>query len=91
MATRLEQLGGTTELKDIGKQVMCEDHNIFHPENKQFLTATYFFFKQQTLHDGSVLDLPPVMFGKLGNDPAKKTVMLYGHLDVQPALKVNAI
>ena len=41
---------------------------------------------KQTLHDGRVLDLPPVLFGWLGNDPAKKTVMLYGHLDVQPAL-----
>ena len=59
---------------------------------KQAVSNSYiFFFKQQTLHDGSVLDLPPVMFGKLGNDPAKKTVMLYGHLDVQPALKVNVI
>ena len=43
----------------------------------------------QTLHDGTVLDLPPVLFGTLGNDPVKKTVMLYGHLDVQPALKVR--
>lgn len=41
------------------------------------------------MHDGSILDLPPVLFGKLGNDPSKKTVMLYGHLDVQPALKVD--
>jgi len=40
----------------------------------------------QTLHDGSQLKLPPVLMGQLGNDPAKKTVLLYGHLDVQPAL-----
>jgi acetylornithine deacetylase/succinyl-diaminopimelate desuccinylase-like protein len=40
------------------------------------------------MHDGSILDLPPVLFGKLGNDSNKKTVMVYGHLDVQPALKV---
>jgi len=40
------------------------------------------------MHDGSVIDLPPVLFGKLGNDPSKKTVLVYGHLDVQPALKV---
>lgn len=59
-ATRLEQLGAATELKDIGKQKM---------------------------HDGSLIDLPPVLFGKLGNDPNKKTVLVYGHLDVQPALK----
>jgi len=58
-ASRLEALGATTELKDIGKQ---------------------------TLHDGTVLDLPPVLFAQLGKDPSKKTVMLYGHLDVQPAL-----
>ncbi|KAI9560884.1 hypothetical protein GHT06_011838 [Daphnia sinensis] len=60
VAAKLEHLGATTELKDVGKQ---------------------------KLHDGSILDLPPVLFGKLGNDPSKKTVMVYGHLDVQPALK----
>lgn len=50
---------------------------------------TIFIWHQlQKLHDGSILDLPPVLFGKLGNDPSKKTVMVYGHLDVQPALKV---
>lgn len=59
-ADKLNQLGVTTELKDLGKQ---------------------------TMHDGSVIDLPPVLFGKLGNDPSKKTVLVYGHLDVQPALK----
>lgn len=42
------------------------------------------------MHDGSLIDLPPVLFGKLGNDPSKKTVLVYGHLDVQPALKVLA-
>jgi len=39
----------------------------------------------QTLSDGSKLILPPVILGNLGNDPAKKTVCVYGHLDVQPA------
>ncbi|XP_044270181.1 cytosolic non-specific dipeptidase [Tribolium madens] len=42
---------------------------------------------KQTLPDGKVIDLPPVVFGALGNDPKKKTVLIYGHLDVQPALK----
>jgi len=41
----------------------------------------------QELPDGKTLPLPPVIMGQLGNDPKKKTVMLYGHLDVQPALK----
>jgi len=33
------------------------------------------------------IPLPPVLFGKYGSDPKKKTVCIYGHLDVQPALK----
>jgi len=41
----------------------------------------------QTLPDGSKLPLPPVLFAQLGTDPAKKTICLYGHLDVQPAAK----
>jgi len=41
----------------------------------------------QTLPDGSVLELPPVLMGELGNDPNKKTLLVYGHLDVQPAAK----
>ena len=32
------------------------------------------------------MDLPPVLFAHLGKDPSKKTVMIYGLLDVQPAL-----
>merc|ERR1712071_514130 len=64
VAAKIEKLGGSTELKDVGKQ---------------------------TMHDGSVLDLPPVLFGTLGNDAGKKTIMLYGHLDVQPALMVDCL
>lgn len=37
--------------------------------------------------DGTKLKLPPVILGTLGNDPRKPTVCIYGHLDVQPALK----
>ncbi|XP_022649269.1 cytosolic non-specific dipeptidase-like [Varroa jacobsoni] len=42
---------------------------------------------QQTLPDKSQIPLPPILLGSLGEDPAKKTILLYGHLDVQPALK----
>jgi len=28
--------------------------------------------------------LPPLILGKLGDDPSKKTVLVYGHFDVQP-------
>ncbi|KAL5006917.1 hypothetical protein ScPMuIL_015723 [Solemya velum] len=57
-AKRLEALGATYELVDIG---------------------------DQTLPDGTKLPLPPVLLGHLGTDPKKKTILVYGHLDVQPA------
>ena len=31
------------------------------------------------------LDLPPVLLAEFGADPNKKTLVVYGHLDVQPA------
>lgn len=37
--------------------------------------------------DGKEVPLPPVLFGQLGDDKKKKTVLVYGHLDVQPAAK----
>jgi nonspecific dipeptidase len=38
---------------------------------------------------GSDLELPDVILGYLGNDPTKKTVCIYGHIDVQPADKAD--
>ncbi|KAG7195421.1 Cys-Gly metallodipeptidase [Scheffersomyces spartinae] len=32
------------------------------------------------------LQLPPIVLARHGNDPLKKTVLIYGHYDVQPAL-----
>ncbi|KAH9937824.1 CNDP dipeptidase [Epithele typhae] len=37
--------------------------------------------------DGQELPLPPAILGRIGEDPAKKTVLIYGHYDVQPAEK----
>ncbi|KAK7683620.1 hypothetical protein QCA50_013458 [Cerrena zonata] len=37
--------------------------------------------------DGQTIDLPPAILGRIGNDPKKKTVLVYGHFDVQPASK----
>lgn len=34
--------------------------------------------------DGQELSLPPVILGRLGKDASKKTVLIYGHFDVQP-------
>ncbi|CAK8695394.1 unnamed protein product [Clavelina lepadiformis] len=40
---------------------------------------------KQTMPDGQVIPLPPIILATLGNDPKKKTLCVYGHLDVQPA------
>jgi nonspecific dipeptidase len=40
---------------------------------------------KQEMPDGTILDLPPVLFATLGQDKSKKTLCIYGHLDVQPA------
>lgn len=37
--------------------------------------------------DQPSLDLPPVVLGRYGSDPKKRTILVYGHYDVQPALK----
>jgi len=40
---------------------------------------------EQTLPDGSKIPLPPCIFANYGSDASKKTLFVYGHLDVQPA------
>ena len=32
------------------------------------------------------LDLPPVIVARYGSDKSKRTILVYGHYDVQPAL-----
>lgn len=34
----------------------------------------------QSFPDGRTAPLPPAILGTLGNDPKKKTVLVYGHL-----------
>lgn len=41
----------------------------------------------QSISKDVQVPLPPVLLGTLGSDPKKKTVLIYGHLDVQPALE----
>jgi Cys-Gly metallodipeptidase DUG1 len=37
---------------------------------------------------GRILQLPPVVLATLGSDPNKKTVLVYGHYDVQPVIRL---
>ncbi|KAK7059792.1 CNDP dipeptidase [Favolaschia claudopus] len=37
--------------------------------------------------DGETLPIPPAILGRIGEDRTKKTVLVYGHFDVQPASK----
>jgi len=41
----------------------------------------------QKLDNDQTLPLPPLVLAKVGNDPNKRTVCVYGHYDVQPANK----
>jgi nonspecific dipeptidase len=50
-------------------------------------TVEYCDIGEQTLSDGTMLKLPSVLLGQLGDDHSKKTLLVYGHLDVQPAAK----
>ena len=34
--------------------------------------------------DGQNLRLPPLVFGRIGDDKSKRTILIYGHYDVQP-------
>ena len=34
--------------------------------------------------DGKEIDLPPAILASIGNDPEKRTILIYGHFDVQP-------
>lgn len=36
---------------------------------------------------GTDMDLPPILLGSYGADATKKTILVYGHYDVQPASK----
>ena len=42
--------------------------------------------EEKQVIDGETLDVPPILFGFLGQDKNKKTICVYGHLDVQPAV-----
>ncbi len=45
--------------------------------------------KQAINGEPSDLELPPVILGRIGTDPEKPTVLVYGHFDVQPVSSVN--
>jgi len=38
--------------------------------------------------EGETLKLPPLVLGRIGNDKSKKTILIYGHFDVQPVCRL---
>lgn len=98
-AKDIERLGGTVELVDIGKQKVRMVIGFSLPSlfNHNFWNLIVFLIKQylpyltvviivcKQLPSGEEIPLPPIILGRLGSDPGKKTVCIYGHLDVQPA------
>lgn len=52
------------------------------------LGATDIQLKDLGIEEGTQdLQLPPIVLARYGTDPSKKNVLIYGHYDVQPALK----
>jgi nonspecific dipeptidase len=99
---KLKKLGATIEIRELGNQVRqkraLKIHTpfiirgytctcIFHGESKLNPPIIYFL---QTFESGKVLPLPPALLGTRGNDKSKKTVLIYGHVYVQPAKLVCA-
>ena len=41
--------------------------------------------------EGQTLDLPPAIVGRIGDDPKKKTILIYGHFDVQPVRDLHTL
>jgi Cys-Gly metallodipeptidase DUG1 len=41
--------------------------------------------------DGQEVQLPPAILAQIGNDPKKRTILIYGHFDVQPVCRLLAL
>ncbi|KAG8239106.1 hypothetical protein J437_LFUL018803 [Ladona fulva] len=71
-AKKLEELGTEVEICDVNELVR--------------IISNITDMKHQAKNESDV-KIPPVLLGILGKDKNKKTVCVYGHLDVQPARK----
>jgi len=89
----IKNLGDAIEIKSVSAWPNVRDEIVKMVESVGDMvkamggSVEYCDVGMQTLPDGSKLKLPPVLMGHLGSDPNKKTLLIYGHLDVQPALK----
>jgi len=89
----IKNLGDAVEIKSVSawphtrEEIVKMVHLVGDRVKALGASIEYCDVGMQTLPDGSKLKLPPVLMGELGNDPNKKTLLVYGHLDVQPALK----
>ncbi|KAI2807066.1 Metallopeptidase M20 [Blomia tropicalis] len=89
----VKRLSEAVAIKSVSGQHDCRDETIRMVKWMEQLlknegaTTELVPLGDQTFPDGKVAPLPPVLFAQLGNDIKKKTLCIYGHLDVQPASK----
>lgn len=87
----VKRLSEAVAIKSVSCQHDCRDETIRMVKWMEKLlkaegaTTELVEIGEQTFPDGKVAPYPPVLLAQLGADPKKKTVCIYGHLDVQPA------
>ncbi|XP_054160925.1 cytosolic non-specific dipeptidase-like [Oppia nitens] len=87
----IDLLAKAVKIKSISAQKDTRDDTIFMVKwfeqqlQTRGLTTELVDIGSEQWPDGQTLPLPPVLLAQLGNDPTKKTLCVYGHLDVQPA------
>ncbi|CAB4004499.1 cytosolic non-specific dipeptidase [Paramuricea clavata] len=75
----------SSKKEDRGFVIEMVDSVALRMEKDLGMTVTKKDLGDDPLYPGEGIKLPPVILASLGNDPTKKTLCVYGHLDVQPA------
>ncbi|KAJ3491991.1 hypothetical protein NLI96_g290 [Meripilus lineatus] len=84
-AVAIRSISGDTN-PDVRKEVIRMSIWMLEKLHSYGVTAEAIPLGKQIINgEATDLDLPPVIVGRIGEDAAKKTVLVYGHLDVQPA------
>jgi acetylornithine deacetylase/succinyl-diaminopimelate desuccinylase-like protein len=69
---------GRKHVEDMSDFIADELRKLKNIDVKQVFLGT------QETPDGGEINLPKVVIGTLGSNPNNKTILIYGHFDVQP-------